>query len=203
MPLPRFTRLPADERKRIVDAARAVFAADGVDHATYAEVIRGAGISKSSAYNYFDGREDLLDVVLDEVAHRLRVVLGEWQRVEDAEAFWGELAAATTRLEQHAAAHPDDLALIDPAFLLRMQGGFIGWIGDVIDNGIGIGLITVNCDRDLVVWTTAAVLRSGDAWWAEKMKSGVVPDYEQQWTLIRGLWGVPPDPPQRGSASTH
>ena len=191
MPLPRFTRLPSDEQKRIVDAARAVFAADGVDHATYSEVIRGAGISKSSAYNYFDGRDDLLDIVLDEVADRLRAVLGDWDRVSDSEAVWGALSEATTRMEQHAASHPDDLALIDPAFLLRMQGGFIGWIGDVVDNGIEIGLITVNCERDLVVWTTAALLRAGDAWWAEKMKDGILPDYEQQWTLIRGLWSVP------------
>ena len=109
MPLPRFTRLPSDEQKRIVDAARAVFAADGVDHATYSEVIRGAGISKSSAYNYFDGRDDLLDIVLDEVADRLRAVLGDWDRVSDSEAFWGALSEATTRMEQHAASHPDTM----------------------------------------------------------------------------------------------
>ncbi len=75
-----------------------------------------------------------------------------------------------------------------------MQHGSIGWVGDVIDNGIAIGLITVDCDRDLLVWATAALLRAGDAWWAEKMKAGIVPDYEQPWILIRGLWGVPPQP---------
>ncbi|MEP7162135.1 MAG: TetR/AcrR family transcriptional regulator, partial [Dermatophilaceae bacterium] len=138
MPLPRFTRLPADERQRIVEAARAVFAADGVEHAIDADVIRSAGISKSSAYNYFDGRGDLLGIVLDEVADRLRAVLGTWERVADPEAFWDALTEAARRLMGHVAEHPDDLALIDPAFLLRMQGGFMGWVGDVIDNGIDI-----------------------------------------------------------------
>ncbi|MEO7125866.1 MAG: TetR/AcrR family transcriptional regulator [Nakamurella sp.] len=194
MPLPRFTRLPADEQQRIVDAARAVFAADGVDQATYAEVIRSAGISKSSAYNYFDGRDDVLGIVLDEVADRLRAVLGKWEPATTPEAFWDALANATTRLESHAASHPDDLALIDPAFLVRMQGGFTGWIGDVIDNGIEIGLITVACERDLLVWATAALLRAGDAWMAAKMKAGTAEDYEQQWRLIRGLWGAPTRP---------
>lgn len=191
MPLPRFTRLPVDEQQRIVDAARAVFAADGVDHATYADVIQGAGISKSSAYNYFDGRDDLLGIVLDEVAGRLRSVLGTWEQVADPDAFWASLAEATTRLDRHAAEHPDDLALIDPAFLLRMQGGFIGWVGDVVDNGIAIEIITVDCERDLIVWATSALLRAGDAWSAERMKVGLTPGYEQQWRLIRGLWGVP------------
>ena len=191
MPLPRFTRLPAEEQQRIVEAARAVFAADGIDHAIYADIIEGAGISKSSAYNYFDGRDDLLGIVLDEVAGRLRTVLGTWEPVADAEAFWFALGDATTRLDHHAAEHPDDLALIDPAFLLRMQGGFIGWVGDVVDNGIEIGIVTVECERDLIVWATAALMRAGDAWWADKMKAGIVPDYEQQWRLVRGLWGVP------------
>lgn len=68
----------------------------------------------------------------------------------------------------------------------------MGWVGDVGDNGIGISLIAVDCERDLLVSATAALLRAGDAWMAEQMKAGVVPDYEQQWMLIRGLWGVPP-----------
>ena len=199
MPLPRFARLPHAEQQRIVAAARGAFAADGVDHATYADVIRSAGISKSSAYNYFDGREDLLAVVLDEVADRLRAVLGNWIPATGHAAFWDALAAATTRLEAHVAGHPDDLALIDPAFLLRMQHGSLGWVGDVIDNGIEIGLITVDCERDLLVWATAALLRAGDAWWAEKMKIGIVPDYAQQWMLIRGLWGAPPQPDHPGA----
>lgn len=190
MPLPRFTRLPVDEQKRIIAAARAVFAAEGVERATYSDVINATGVSKSSAYNYFDGRDDLLGVVLDDVADRLRTVLGPWERVSDAEAFWKVLAGATSRLEQHAFEHPEDLALIDPAFLLRMQGGFVGWVADAIDNGVDIGLITVACDRGLLAHATAAVLRAGDAWWAEQMRAGERPDYEQQWTLIRNLWGA-------------
>lgn len=188
MPLPRFSRLPADEQARIIDAARAVFAADGVDRATYADVIAGIGVSKSSAYNYFDGREDLLDAVLDETARRLRAALGEWEHVPDADTFWAAIADGTARLERHAVDHPDDLALIDPAFLLRMQGGFIGWVGDIVDNGVEIGLITVDCDRDLLLRATAAVLRAGDAWWAEHMRAGTMPDHAQPWTLIRNLW---------------
>lgn len=189
MPLPRFGRLSAEEQQRIIDAAQAVFAAESVE-ATYAEVIRAAGISKSTAYNYFDSRDDLLGVVLDSVAERLRAVLGSWNTVPDAEAFWGALGAATTRLEQHAGDHPEDLALIDPAFLLRMQGGFTGWVAQVIDNGIDIGVITVECDRGLLVSATAAVLRAGDTWWADEMRAGRTPDYAQQWALISNLWGA-------------
>jgi AcrR family transcriptional regulator len=189
MPLPRFTRLPVDEQQRIIAAARAAFAAEGVDRATYAGVIDAIGVSKSSAYNYFDGRDDLLGIVLDDVAARLRAALGPWERVSDQAAFWSELTEATGRLEAHAASHPDDLALVDPAFLLRMEGGFTGWVRDVIDNGAEIGLVTVICDRDLLVRATAAVLRAGDAWAVEQLRAGRAPDYDQTWALMRQLWG--------------
>lgn len=75
-----------------------------------------------------------------------------------------------------------------------MQHGSIGWVGNVIDNGIDIGLITIDRERerDPLVWSTAALLRAGDAWWVEKAKTGIAPDDQQPWILIPGLWGVPP-----------
>ncbi|HPE12729.1 MAG: TetR/AcrR family transcriptional regulator [Actinobacteria bacterium] len=190
MPLPRFSRLPADEQRRILDAARAAFAAIGPDRATYADVIASTGISKSSAYNYFDGRDDLVDAVLDDVADRLRSALGTWDPQSDAASFWAQFAAITARLEQHLATQPDDLALIDPAFLLRVQAGFRDWIAAVIDNGIEIGVITVDCDRDLLVTATGALLRGIDAWWLDRTKSGSTPDPHQAWLLLGNLWGA-------------
>ncbi|WP_280267883.1 TetR/AcrR family transcriptional regulator [Nocardia wallacei] len=191
MPLPRFTRLPAEEQRRILDVALRAFARDGVDHASYNQIIAAAGISKSSAYNYFDGREDLLYAVLDDVAARLSAVLGRWERVDSAAEFWHAIETVEARLSAHIADHPADLALIDPAFLLREQGAFISWITDFVDNGAAIGIVTADCDRDLLVAATAAVLRAGDAWGAQQLRDGRVPDQDQVWALIRNLWGAP------------
>lgn len=120
--MPRFARLPPPEQRRILDAATQVFAEDGVDHASYNRVIAATGISKSSAYNYFDGREDLLHAVLDDVAARLSAVLGHWPKAADPKDFWFQIRSLGANLETHIAGHPNDLALIDPAFLLRSQG---------------------------------------------------------------------------------
>ncbi|RDI49599.1 TetR family transcriptional regulator [Nocardia mexicana] len=166
------------------------FARDGVDHASYNQIIAAAGISKSSAYNYFDGREDLLYAVLDDVAERLAAVLGTWEHTESAPEFWRAIKTVEARLSAHIAEHPADLALIDPAFLLREQGAFMSWIADFVDNGAAIGIVTTVCDRDLLVAATAAVLRAGDAWGAQQLRDGRVPDQDQVWTLIRNLWGA-------------
>ncbi|WP_072753227.1 TetR/AcrR family transcriptional regulator [Rhodococcus maanshanensis] len=190
MPLPRFTRLPAEERRQILEVAQHAFATDGTEHASYNQIIAAAGISKSSAYNYFDGRDDLLHTVLDDIAVRLAAALGPWRRIDDHDEFWAAIHAAGTALGAHLAEHPDDLALIDPAFLLREQGTFAGWVADVVDNGVANGIVTADCDRDLLVAATAAVIRAGDAWAADQLRAGRSPDQEQPWSLVRNLWGA-------------
>ncbi|MFE3542261.1 TetR/AcrR family transcriptional regulator [Nocardia sp. NPDC059177] len=190
MPLPRFTRLPAEEQRRILDIAQLKFAEDGVDHASYNQIIAAAGISKTSAYNYFDGREDLLYTVLDDVAARLAAVLGTWHYADNAAEFWWAVHTVEARLIDHIATHPADLALIDPAFMLREQSVFLAWIAELVDNGTAIGVVTVDCDRELLVTATAAVIRAGDVWGAAQLRAGRTPDREQAWTLVRNLWGA-------------
>ena len=58
----------------------------------------------------------------------------------------------------------------------------------MIDNGIEIGVITVDCDRDLLVTATGALLRGIDAWWLDRTKSGSTPDPHQAWLLLGNLW---------------
>ena len=189
MPLPRFSRLPADEQRRILDAARAAFAAIGPDRATYADVIASTGISKSSAYNYFDGRDDLVDAVLDDVADRLRSALEPGIRSRMLRASgpssplsprdWSNIWQLNPTTWFHRSHLPT-----------TGSGGFRDWIAAVIDNGIEIGVITVDCDRDLLVTATGALLRGIDAWWLDRTKSGSTPDPHQAWLLLGNLWGA-------------
>ena len=55
----RFSRLPPEQQRRIVDAAVEEFARHGFHDASLNRVIETAGISKGSMYYYFDGKEDL------------------------------------------------------------------------------------------------------------------------------------------------
>lgn len=191
MPLPRFHRLPVEEQRRILDIALRAFASDGTDAASYNQIIASAGISRSSAYNYFDGREDLLDAVLDEVAERFGEVLGSWSKAQDGDEFWAGLEVTTERVTAHIEQHPDDLALIDAAFYDRTRGRFVGWIEDLVANGAELGLITVPVDRALVVTVTTAVLPAFDSWAIEQIRGGTMPSFAVLKTLLSHLWGAP------------
>lgn len=191
MPLPRFHRLPEDEQRRILDIALESFASDGADAASYNRIIAAAGISRSSAYNYFDGREDLLRAVLDEVAMRFGEALGRWSPAGDAAEFWAELEASTERVTAHIEKHPADLALVDVAFLDRTLGRFTGWIEDLVANGDDLGLITIPVDRELVVTATTAMLPAFDSWAVEQMRAGRTPSFEVLRTVLSHLWGAP------------
>jgi AcrR family transcriptional regulator len=54
-------------RKRILDAARYVFGANGYDAATNKEIAETAGITTGAIYHYFGSKRDLYVAVFDEV----------------------------------------------------------------------------------------------------------------------------------------
>jgi AcrR family transcriptional regulator len=69
-------RTPRSERThgRILEAAGRCFAASGYAKATVEEIAAGAGVSKALVYHHFDGKEDVLQAVLERT-------LDEWHEV--------------------------------------------------------------------------------------------------------------------------
>lgn len=64
-PKPTFFNLPAEKRERIVRAAVAEFAASGYTRASLNTIVRKAGISKGSLYQYFEDKEALFLYLFD------------------------------------------------------------------------------------------------------------------------------------------
>ncbi|MEV7563005.1 TetR/AcrR family transcriptional regulator [Streptomyces sp. NPDC089795] len=195
-PLPRFHRLPAERQEAILAVARAHFAEHGPAAASYNKIIEAAGFSKTAAYQYFDGREDLLAAVLDDVLDRLLGVLGPWAPARDEADFWARLEAGSHALVAHLGAHPDDLALADAA-VGRAQGDvWLAWFGAVVEDGQRLGFIRTDVAPALLVGATAAVMRAADEWALgalraappERSPARAVPGGEQVWSLLRGLW---------------
>lgn len=60
-------RDPDASRRRILDAATDVFAAQGLDGARVDEIAERAGINKRMLYHYFGNKDDLFSAVLDAV----------------------------------------------------------------------------------------------------------------------------------------
>ncbi|MFD6228759.1 TetR/AcrR family transcriptional regulator [Streptomyces sp. NPDC060232] len=192
MPLPRFDRLPAERREHILGVARRHFAEHGAESASYNKIIEAAGVSKTAAYHYFDGREDLLTAVLDGVLDRLLDALGPWEPARDEDDFGARFAAGSTALAAHLGDHPEDLALADAAIGRTAGGPWLDWFGALVCDGRRIGLIRDDVDPALMAAATAAVIRAADAWALARMTTApeTGDPSGQLWTLLRGLWGA-------------
>jgi len=57
----------SNQRLRIVDAARKLFASRGVDDVTMAEVAGEAGVARATVFNYFGSKHALLEAITEEV----------------------------------------------------------------------------------------------------------------------------------------
>ncbi|GAA2774437.1 TetR/AcrR family transcriptional regulator [Streptomyces showdoensis] len=199
MPLPRFDRLPAERQELILATARRHFADHGTEGASYNKIIEAAGFSKTAAYHYFDGREDLLSAVLDGVLDRLLGALGPWVPVADEAEFWARLEAGAGALAAHLYGHPDDLALADAAIGHTRDGDapWPAWFDALVSNGRQLGVIRTDVDHGLLVAVTAAVVRAADTWALTRMQASTKPsepavgnEGAQLWSLLRGLWSA-------------
>lgn len=194
MPLPRFGRLPSDRQAEILRVARAHFATEGPETASYNKIIEASGFSKSAVYQYFDGREDLLGAVLDGVGERLRAALGPWWAAPDPPGFWLQLDRGARGLQEHLVAHPDDLALV-PAATSRAGAEADSWFEALLADGRRLGVVRVDIDPDLMLAATISVFRAADGWVVQGLREGRSTGLERQpWALLAGLWGSPPPP---------
>jgi len=194
MPLPRFSRLPAKQRRTILDVARRQFAAYGANTASYNKIIDAAGISKTTAYQYFDGRDDLLGAVLADLRDRIAGLLGDWSPAPSEHAFWQQLREGGAQLHRHLAGDPDDLALVDAAADRassdRANPGAL-WLERMIANGKDLGIIRDDTEPNLLRASTAAVLQTVDRWAINRLRTDPETspaELEQGYRLLASLW---------------
>ena len=93
------------QRDRLLDAALALFARQGIVDTTLGEIAREAGFTPAMMHYYFKTRDQLLDVLIDERFAPLRAGLGVpfQENPDDPVAAITQLAQ---RLVQVAVAHP-------------------------------------------------------------------------------------------------
>ncbi|MFI1017815.1 TetR/AcrR family transcriptional regulator [Streptomyces sp. NPDC020965] len=207
MPLPRFHRLAPERQEQILSVARHHFAEHGPEVASYNKIIEAVGFSKTAAYQYFDGRDDLLSAVLAGVRERLSDALGPWSAAGAADEFWARLEEGSQALVTHLHVYPDDLALAGVALAQGDAGEWLRWFDAVVENGQQLGIVRTDTDRDLLVSVTAAVFQAADEWALARLQSSdpgggtsgsAGSDADRQvWSLLRGLWTAP-DTTHRG-----
>ncbi len=190
MPLPRFNRLPAENRAAILAVAQEHFARDGKDAASFNQIIAEAGISKTSAYHYFDGKDDLFNAVLAGAAQRILNTLGPWQQVSTVDDLWAQLEAGAATLWRYAQDNPADRAILATAQVTEPDQ----WVRHLVGNADALGLLAKGTDRDLISALTDSVLHALDQW---ALRHGEMPDVR---LFLSRIWGTANATPRRGKS---
>jgi AcrR family transcriptional regulator len=191
MPSPRYGRLAPERRAHILEVARRHLAA-GVEAASYNQLIADAGISKTTAYLYFDGKHDLVGEVWRDLLVRLAEVMGPWRPAGSPRGFWRRLEATSDGLRRHLVEHPEDLALLGQSVAVPESATLERWFIDLIDDGVGLGVIRTEVARPLLLAATIAVFRVADEHVLGALLRGEPGDPESGWRLLRALWGATP-----------
>ena len=188
MPTRRFHNLSPERRAKILEVAAAHLARSGPEAASYNQIIAEAGISKTSAYLYFDGKDDLVAEVFREAMAEVAAQLGPWRPAPDAAAFWRQLREGSEALQRYLAARPEWVALLAHAPTLPSGDP---WLQAVVADGQALGVIRADIDRGLLLDATAGVLRAADAYVLRAWAVGGAPDLDAAGSLLAALWRQP------------
>ncbi len=161
MPLPRYERLAADKRKRLLQAALREFADKGFEEASLNAILLEAGFGKSSYYYYFADKEDLFATVLEDCFLALE---GELPPpivdTSSADAFWAGVLTNQRRWFDHLRHKPDVLELfrtmidrrrMPSARFEQTSQHFRKYLRQLIDTGREHGFVRGDRDADLLL----------------------------------------------------
>lgn len=190
MPRPRFSRLSAKKRERILEAAAKEFAAHGYDGASLNRILDEAGISKGAAYYYFDDKADLYTTTVlhysQELIADLRIDLDQFT----AANFWQKVTAVyrhqfTSYAERpwvFGVAKADGTLSVErmlegPLAELWEQAQFL--LVQLLQHGRELGVIRDDLPQDLLLLLVIAVDKAHDDWLYAKWSELSAADLEQ------------------------
>jgi AcrR family transcriptional regulator len=177
-PLPRFHRLPADKRERILSVASREFTEHGFAGASLNRIIEAAGISKGAMYYYFHDKAHLYLSIL-EAAFQELLSLSPPLAVEalTRESFWSQLERYSHQIFEQYSRRPDLARLLGTAHAARHDKGApslddlreVGkdWIRVLFERGIELGAVRSDVSLELMLNLWASIDSVADAWLLE------------------------------------
>lgn len=203
---PRFSRLAPERQQAILDVAADEFAEHGFDSASYNRIIERAGISKGSAYYYFEGKDDLYATVLETSLAGLVDRVGAWTRPGDAEAFWRQFRSAYFGMLDFVAGDERSARLLrgmsqaraNPKLQevwRRFEAPLAAWLGGVLADGRKVGAVRTDVPEDLLLVALTGMAQATDFWlleqWEHQGPKASRRRAEQVFSLIQDLARVP------------
>ena len=81
-------RLGDDKKKLLMNSAITEFVERGFEKASYNKIIERSGLSKGTVYYYFENKESLLKMVLNEIIEQFTSISDGLELPETIEEFW-------------------------------------------------------------------------------------------------------------------
>jgi AcrR family transcriptional regulator len=175
MPRPRFEKLPAEKRERILEAAAKEFTAHGYDGASLNHILDEAGISKGAAYYYFDDKADLYATAVQYYSEELFATTAFELQQLTAENFWPAITEIYRQQFSDYAERPWVFGVVkaggsSPAELFT-EGPLAEMIEQVqflllqlLQHGRDLGVIRDDMPEDLLLSLFVAVDDAHDRW---------------------------------------
>jgi AcrR family transcriptional regulator len=141
----------AQNRAKLLEAARKVFAEKGYGEATARDIVRETDLASGTFYNYFDDKQDAFMALLDEMSEKGRALVRA-QR-QDTNLSLEERVASAYRAYFEWAVEEDDLFDV-----FRRNAGVIALMPDREPFELGISELI----EDITAWAEAGDLPAAD-----------------------------------------
>ena len=173
MPRPRFYKLSAKKRERILEASAKEFSANGYEGASLNRILDEAEISKGAAYYYFDDKADLYATTVLHYSQELISVVNPTQF--EAATFWDELTAVYRHQFTSYAERPWVFGVVKAGGSLSLELGTEGplvelWqqaqflLVQLLRRGQELGVIRTDLQEELMLSLVVAVDAAHDRW---------------------------------------
>ncbi|WP_246793042.1 TetR/AcrR family transcriptional regulator [Burkholderia perseverans] len=166
-PAAKRTRDPAQTQARIIAAAKAEFAKVGLGGARIDSIAEKAGVNKRMIYEYFEGKEQLFLVVLEDAYTQVRTAERELG-LDDLPPV--EAICKLMRFTwDHYLKHPEFMSLVNSENLHRarhvkkskkfaaLHVGFLDMVQRILDRGVASGEFRAGVDARQLYLSIAAV----------------------------------------------
>lgn len=187
MPHPRFNKLPAEKRDRILEVAALEFASRGFAAASLNRIIGAAGISKGAAYYYFDDKADLFAAVVQHGFEAMLPATAFDPALVSRETFWPTLDRLYQELIALTRARPWLVAVGKLVYgpppsrqvsslVADMFDRARGWLAALVERGQHVGAIRADVPAEFLIAVLAAALEAADRWIVDQMSLGAEPE---------------------------
>ena len=182
-------RLDPGRRSALVRLAAQEFATAGFAAASLNRIIAAAGMSKSSFYHLFAGKEELFEITAGDLAGELAAELQVPEPDSLAgEQFWPMVQGLVERVAEALAGN--EAALLLGRMVYAGSAPAVGaiarieeWVGQLLATGREAGQIRTELPADLQRELVAAVLRTLDEW-AVRREDVLDASRAQQFTAV-------------------